>query len=66
MEVEGDGLTPVAGSSWVGVDVVVSGRVRLGVKRGVVSGLVGRGISKTQFLFGSHFLFSVEVGEGDL
>ena len=47
--VEGDGLTPVTGSGWVGDSVVVSGGVRLGVKGGVVSGLVGRGISKTQF-----------------
>lgn len=32
--VEGNGMQPVAGSGWVGDSVVVSGRVRLGVKWG--------------------------------
>lgn len=56
-------MQPVAGSGWVGDSAMVNGRVRLGVKGGVVSGLPGRGISKTQFpLWVSFPLFCLGSG----
>lgn len=56
-------MQPVAGSGWVGDSAMVSGRVRLGAKGGVVSSLPGRGISKTQFpLWVSFPLFCLGSG----
>lgn len=63
MGLESDEGQPVAGSGWGGGGAVVSDRVRLGVKGGVVSGLAGRGISKTQFPLWVPFpLFCVGSG----